>query len=125
MDYSLLRFKWSLQALASPADIQLELFPDIDLKVDEMAIEFEQWYELIKRRRYFLTPKQAVLLEDLNKRLDEISGPENLHYWLEETLRTDAIWEQIRDLAKQALLALGWELENPLKARSLVSSGPA
>ncbi len=121
----MLRFRWSLQALASPADIQLELFPDIVLKVDELAIEFEQWYELIKRRHSFFTPKQAALLEELNQRLDEISGPDNEHYWLEETLRTDAILEQIRNLAKRALQAFGWRIEKPLKARSMVSLGPA
>lgn len=114
MDYSMIRFKWSLQALAAPADIQLELFPDFDLKVDELAIEFDQWYQVMKRRQTIFTKKQRQVLEDLNKKLDEISGPDNVKYWLEETLRTDSAWETIRSLARLALAALGWPYEQPL-----------
>ncbi|MFW9832091.1 MAG: hypothetical protein ACFFD8_10000, partial [Candidatus Thorarchaeota archaeon] len=62
MDYSMMRFKWSLQALAAPAEIQLELFPGLDLKVDELAIEFDQWYQVIKRRHALFSKKQNHLL---------------------------------------------------------------
>lgn len=118
VDYSMLRFRWSLQALAASAEIQLNLFPDFDLKVDELAIEFDQWYQVIKRRRTMFTKKQKTLLEDLNQKLDEISGPDNEHYWLEDTLKTDVAWESIRSLARLALSALGWPVEDPMKHRS-------
>lgn len=114
----MLRFRWSLQALAASAEIQLNLFPDFDLKVDELAIEFDQWYQVIKRRRTMFTKKQKTLLEDLNQKLDEISGPDNEHYWLEDTLKTDVAWESIRSLARLALSALGWPVEDPMKHRS-------
>lgn len=118
MDYSMLRFRRSLQALAAPADIQLQLIPDYLWGVDELAIEFDQWYQVIKRRRTMFSKRQRSILEDLNKKLDEISGPENLRYWMEDTVRNDIAWEDIRLLAKNALDAMGWPLENPLKKRS-------
>jgi len=112
------RFRWSLQALAAPAEIQLQLFPDFDWKVDELAIEFDQWYQVMKRRRTAFTIRAQKLLEDLNRKLDEISGPENSRYWMEDTLRTDTTWETIRDLARLALGAIGWPIENPMLSRS-------
>ncbi len=115
-----MRFKWSLQALAAPADIQLQLFPGFVWKVDELAIEFDQWYQVMKTRRTTFSRKQRRVLEDLNRKLDEISGPENIHYWLEETLRTDAAWDAIRILARHALDALGWPIEDPLKDRGQI-----
>jgi hypothetical protein len=118
VNFSLERFKWSLQALAAPADIQLDLYPDSDWKVDDMAIEFEEWYEAIKKRQTFFTAAQAAILRKLNRSLDEISGPENAYYWMEETLRADPVWEKIRLLAKDALRALGWPVEVPPKERS-------
>jgi hypothetical protein len=118
MNFSLERFKWSLQALAAPANIQLELYPDSDWKVDDMAIEFEEWYEAIKKRQAFFTARQAAILRKLNRTLDEISGPENAYYWMEETLGVDPVWERIRSLAKDALRALGWPIEVPPKVRS-------
>ncbi len=118
MDYSMTRFRWSLQALAAPAEVQLQLFPDYDWKVDELAIEFDQWYQVMKRRHSLFTAKARKLLEDLNRKLDEMSGPENSRFWLEETLRTDAAWEVIRDLARHALGAIGWPIENPMLSRS-------
>jgi hypothetical protein len=118
VDYSMTRFRWSLQALAAPADIQLQLFPDYDWKVDELAIEFDQWYQVMKRRLTYFTTKAQKLLEDLNQKLDEISGPENSRYWLEETLQTDGAWEAIRDLARLALNAIGWPIENPMLSHS-------
>lgn len=118
VDFSLERFKWSLQALAAPADVQLDLYPDSDWKVDDMAIEFEEWYETIKRRQTFFSAKQAAILRKLNQTLDDISGPENAYYWMEETLRVDPVWEKIRSLAKDALGALGWPVEAPPKQRS-------
>jgi len=118
MDYSMQRFRRSLQALAAPADIQLQLLPDYLWGVDEIAIEFDQWYQVIKRRRTIFSKKQRSILEDLNKKLDEISGPENLRYWMEDTVRNDIVWEDIRLLAKNALDAMGWPHEEPLKKRS-------
>ncbi len=112
------RFIWSLQALAAPAEIQLQLFPDFDWKVDELAIEFDQWYQVMRRRSALFTAKARKLLEDLNRKLDEMSGPENSQFWLEDTLRSDATWENIRDLARHALSAIGWPIENPMLSRS-------
>jgi hypothetical protein len=118
MDYSMTRFRWSLQALAAPAEIQLTLFPGFDWKVDELAIEFDQWYQVMMRRRSLFPMKARKLLEDLNRKLDEMSGPDNTRFWEEETLRTDTAWETIRDLARLALNAIGWPIENPMLSRS-------
>jgi hypothetical protein len=118
MDYSMIRFRWSLQALAAPAEIQLQLFPGFDWKVDELAIEFDQWYQVIKRRRTLFPVKARKLLEDLNKKLDEMSGPDNSRFWMEETLKTDSAWESIRDLARLVLNTMGWPIENPMLTRS-------
>lgn len=120
LDYSITRFRWSLQALAAPADIQLELFSGHIWKVDELAIEFDQWYQVIKKRRAIFTPQQQKMLENLNRKLDDISGPENVRYWFEETLRTDAVWEEIRLLAREVLHSLGWPTNEDLRNRGKI-----
>ncbi|MFX0169735.1 MAG: hypothetical protein ACFE89_10320 [Candidatus Hodarchaeota archaeon] len=121
LDYSTMRFKWSLQALAAPAEVQLQLFPDYSWKVDELAIEFDQWYQVMKRRQSYFSTKQRRLLEDLNRKLDDISGPENLRYWLEDALRTDAVWETIRKVARKVLEALGWPVIEPIGNQGTVA----
>ena len=37
------QLKWSLQALALPADSQLQQFPDFVVITDELMLEFDNW----------------------------------------------------------------------------------
>jgi hypothetical protein len=39
----MLRLQHAVQVLALPADIQLSLFPDFASKVDELALDFDNW----------------------------------------------------------------------------------
>ncbi len=61
------RLQHSLQALAVPADVQLGLFPDFVCKVDELALDFDNWRLcVVDNSRVCLTDQQKTLLATLD-----------------------------------------------------------
>lgn len=110
----LVRLKHSLQALAMPAEIQLSLFPDFVCKVDELALDFDNWATcVLSNDRGELTQEQRSCLAEIDSRLGAMSGEQNARYWTEEALRQGTEWEAIRNLSKMALKAFGWPVEQP------------
>ena len=110
----LVRLKHSLQALAMPADTQLELFPDFVCKVDELALGFDHWSKcVLGNDRGELSEQQKSLLIGLDGALDKMSGRRGQNLWAEDALRTSPEWEAVRDSAKAALASFGWEVERP------------
>ena len=110
-----------LQALAMPADVQLALFPEGIAKVEELALEFDyalgmKWSA--KRRR--ITPEQETLLQHIDDTLDQMSGPEP--FWTEEALRNSPEWNAVRNVAKEALEAFGWEIKAPVWSHTYIYS---
>jgi hypothetical protein len=116
------QLKWALQALAAPAEYQLSLFPDFVVHADELALDFADWYEVAKSRQVpRFTAEQARLLDALNARLEALSrgGPEfDPQFWSADGLRSSERWKEVRSLAGDALLLLGWPQEAPPHGRS-------
>ena len=108
---------WSVQALAAPAEVQVTLYPDFVVKANELALDFDNWYECA---RFSLAPEwsesQRTSLAALDAKLDAMSrsGAEFTEdLWLESALAADPNWEQVRDLARTAIRLFSWPVECP------------
>ena len=113
-DALLVRLKHSLQALAMPADAQLALFPDFACKVEELALDFDHWGECaLGNDRGELTEEQKSLLRKLDATFDQMSSGQNQKLWAENALRNSPEWQGVREIAKAALAAFGWDAERP------------
>jgi hypothetical protein len=105
------RLKHSLQLLACPADVQLNLLPDFVCKADELALGFDHWCGSILGLSG-LTTEQTHSLASLNQQLDAITGL-GANKWTDDAVHVAAEWQAIRGLAAQALKAFGWTIETP------------
>ena len=102
--------KWSLQALACEAEVQLSLYPDFVSKVEELANDFDGFrMAAIDNFGSEFSNASLNLLEAIDRKLDEI-GEE---LWTPNGLRNDPNWQDIRMMARDALDSFGWPFENP------------
>ena len=118
------QFKWALQALAQPAEVQLSHFPNFVCKADELALDFGncfKWY-LGSQTGANLDEKREAL-ESIDQYLDAMSGPSHAEFWTESALRLDPRWDAIRFLAKHALKSFGWPPEEPPRGRAVFVPG--
>ena len=123
------QFLWSLQALACDADTQLSLFPEFVCKADELALDYGHWSEVA--RSCFageFSAAQLATLREIDRRLDAMGngGTEfSEELWLEDALRVEPQWGELRTLARLALTELDWPTETPPWGRSFhVPGGP-
>jgi hypothetical protein len=97
-----------------PADVQLGLFPDWVCKVDELALDFDQWCTCVMQNDIAtLTEQQCILLTTLASRFDAMSRSTTNWLWTEQALHTAPEWEVIRCLARDTLVAFGWNITPP------------
>ena len=109
----------SLQLLASPVQAQMNHFPvQWIVLTDEMAEDFTHWAECVSTY-WELSDEQKTRLIVLDDFLSKMSGLHNAAFWTDEALFTDHHWEEVRDLAKAALVSFGWPIEVPPPARLL------
>jgi hypothetical protein len=102
----------SLQALAISGSGQRALFSDIVVKADELALDFDHWFAVV-RSHYArdLTQAQADALAGIDRKLAIISrdGAEfDVELWTDEALTGSEHWADVRRLAASALEAFGW-----------------
>jgi hypothetical protein len=109
----------SLQLLASPAQAQVSHFPvQWIVLTDEMADDLDHWAECVTT--YWELPgEQKTRLTVLDDLLSKMSGSHNAAFWTDKALFTDSRWEEVRNLAKAALVSFGWPIEVPPPARLL------
>ncbi len=107
----------SLQLLASPVQAQLSHFPaGWVVLTDEMVLDFDQWIQCVST--YWKPSKeQMAKLTTLDEFLSEMSGSPSSDLWTDEALSSDPRWEEVRTLAKAALVSFGWPIEIPPPAR--------
>jgi len=104
------RLQHATQALAAPAEVQLQLYPEFAAQPDELgldygealaqAMELPEWGKLRGSGRELL-----LKLEDY---LNQMSVPSRRHVWTEPGLRSAPEWAAIRTTAAAALLMLHW-----------------
>ena len=110
----------TLQALAMAASEQLTLFPDIVVKPDELAFDFEHWDDVIRSNHASeLTREQLAALAAIARRFETMARDAaefDAMVWTDAALGASVEWEDIRRLARAALDAFGWTRERPLAA---------
>jgi hypothetical protein len=111
------RTKEALQLLACPAEVQIRLLPSFVCVADELALEFSHWRGvLVGNFASELTPEQIASLTVIVEKLALFSrGGKSFKegFWTDEALRESTDWENIRQLAIQALHRFGWSEESP------------
>jgi len=113
-DGALARLRQALQALALPAEKQIALLPGFVREADELALNFDHW-----RRAAGADPgarlsrSQRAALDEIERHLDRMCGHTNAHLWTRAGLRDSPQWSRVRDAARAALEAFGWDLEVP------------
>ena len=116
----LIMLRESLQLLAMPAAAQLTFFPP---RWVETAFELADYF--IGAYRVIVSNHPKRLRDDQRRRLDLLH--ENLEAVVsvreEEYLRTEGAllgspeWQDLRELAREALRSFGWPLEAPPKGK--------
>jgi hypothetical protein len=116
-DNVLQHLRHSLQLLASPAQAQLSHFPaGWVVLTDEMVLDFDAWVERISSY-WKLSKEQMARLTELDEFLNKMSASSKRDFWTDEALSSDPRWEEVRTLAKAALVSCGWPIEIPPPAR--------
>jgi hypothetical protein len=106
--------RYSLQALAQPADFQRRLLDVWHDPPDELPERFVQAHRhVLANAREGLTKSQADVLEALHTKFRSFCGPSNAEHWREEALDTSPHWEAVRRVARICLERFGWSTEQP------------
>jgi hypothetical protein len=122
-DWSLVRLKWAVQALALPANEQRGLFPSFVLVGDELALDFYECRETALKD-HALTDDQLSALESLDTTLSHMTAENNMELWDEPGVDHPR-WGEVRETAKDALKRLGWNLDTPPKDRAIYVGPPS
>src|SRR4051812_16716340 len=95
--------------LAMDADTQVawagQLMTNNGPLIDELALEFDDYYRLVPAfvERGWLKQAALPVLAQLDEQLDVMSGQHNSHLWNAEALASRPEWYHVRALAKSAL----------------------
>jgi hypothetical protein len=105
--------KYSLQALAQPAEFQHRLLSVWLEEPAEMPERFVQAHRHVVAMGPTLTTPQADAIALLHARFRSFSGPSNAEHWSDEALDTSNCWQEARGLARACLETFGWPVEQP------------
>lgn len=109
---TLARLVRSVAILALPADDQVAWLRSLGLGepglADEVALEFGDAHLLTDRLLLegHITAAAANALNDLDRQLTLMSGPERARFWSIDALRSLEEWHQVRGLARAALFEM-------------------
>ncbi|MBU8898708.1 hypothetical protein KRR26_24155 [Corallococcus sp. M34] len=117
----LLRFQWSVQALAQDAGVQFCLFPWFVCVPDELALEFDECLQGFADSGLaaVFSPGQVDAIRELDRHLAAISGAENKQFWTDEALEGAPEWSEIRATARLLLERMNWPQVAPPAERAL------
>lgn len=117
------QLKWSLQALALPAELQLQQFPDFVVVTDELMADFDNWWRAAASAHPFSLEQQSALrrLDEMFERMSKSAVPD---LSIAAELREHPSWQEVRELARHALEAFGWGCEVPPKQRAAYVRAP-
>ena len=110
-----------VQALAQSPDVQSNLFPDFVNVADELVLD---WGDVVESE-YFLQIKkgfsseQQQAISGLESYINEISGKNIDTVWTTEAIYTSEEWVRIRNLAKEVIQLMGWDLDIPAKSSAI------
>ncbi len=99
----------SVRLLAAEAEEQAKLVPfgmyGELVNCDELALNFEDSYLMVAGlvHHSLLSPEAAQRLEALDAQLKAMSGWDKEELWTLRAVRSDPLWERVRELARSAL----------------------
>ena len=104
----------TLRALGASPDEQIERFPNVVARPDELALDFDDAYLLLQQcQQLDLSAAQRDAVADVDRLLAQMTGPERRALWTEAALRRAPEWGRIRSAARTALRLLGFAGESP------------
>lgn len=119
------QLQWAVQALAQPAVVQAELFPPFVVVPEELALQFDDWYEFaITSVGASWSFDQRERLAALNRLLDGMSGPDEPELWTDADSLHHERWSEVRSAASAVLIAFGWPSGRPPLGRAFYG-GPS
>ena len=111
----------AVQALAAPGHVAQALVPDGTVKADELALDFDNFGgAALTSLESELTQAQRESLVAVDRLLDGMSGERHAELWTEEAVGTHPKWQEVREAAKRALAAFGWDEGPPNPQRGYV-----
>jgi len=117
------QLKWSIQALSLEADGQLASFPDFVVVTDELLLEYDHWYSLATGNYPdIFSDEQLKILKNISSFFEALPR-EDLNLSIEDELRTNQFWKDLRILAHEALQKFNWTSEIPPYDRSAYEQG--
>jgi hypothetical protein len=114
MSERLLELKWILQTLSLPVSGQIHLIEDDCSRIERLASAFAAVHGAVHSNTSgALTPGQASVLAQLDRRLAEVGQQSDLALRTELAMRQSDDWREVRRMAREALLRFHWTLELP------------
>lgn len=98
----LVMLKYCLQALAQPGQLQLTLFPEHVCKSEELALDYDHWYDCFRRAKVVRSASQGAALQAIEDSFGQVNE------WSDAAVLMDDTWVNIRRLAQAALRAMNW-----------------
>jgi len=102
-------FVRNIAVLALEADAQIAWLGKKGLPpVDELALEFDDGFRLVPTfiERGWLNATALPVLAEIDQHLSSMSGEHNADLWQVESLARRTEWDQVRTLARTALILL-------------------
>lgn len=93
-----------LELLAAPGDQALARLPDGCVKADELALDFDNFYQAyVGNFGDELSSDARAALDAIDESFDRMSGPVNAELWTNDAVTTHPAWLQVRAQAARAL----------------------
>jgi hypothetical protein len=105
--------KYSLQALAQPAEYQHRLLSVWLDPPAELPERFIQAHRHFLAESASLAKSQENAIEALHAKFESFCGPSNAEHWRHDALDASPHWEAVRELARVCLEAFGWSVDQP------------
>jgi hypothetical protein len=102
------RLKCAVQILAQPGEVQLKHLPNLVVKGDELALDFNNFHGACLPE---MTPTQADALRPIDTLFERMSG--RAGPWSDVDILQANEWESVRQMATSALQQFGWPNEVP------------
>jgi predicted RNA-binding protein with EMAP domain len=110
------QLKHSTQALALPSAMQFELFPNFVEIIDELALDFNHWFQCVLQSDNLLNDEQLQALQKLDQVLENLT--KNKQAWSKKALKNGEEWNEVRQFAQDVLESFHWQVQMPPKDRS-------
>jgi hypothetical protein len=104
-----------LQALAADAETMLLAYPAKCAAIDELVNDFALYLESSKPliKEGMVSHEYLDKAHRVDQKITEMSERHDPKLWTNDALRDNLEWEEVRRLAKEALAAMGYDLEPP------------